>query len=134
MFSSQCSLALVHHSCTYMHTHAALFSSITITSQARCALCSFSALLASLWPFMFGKSLPQTHTSTNSPTPRTIKKTTFVFALITHYTCKRYMQWVKICEIPCLMMLQMLKVCMTSRGTHGGETQRNHFGFRESWS
>jgi len=51
-------------------------------------------------------------------------KNTFMFTLITHYTCKRYLQWVKICEIPCLVMLQMLKVCMTSRATHGGETQK----------
>lgn len=83
-----------------------------------------------------------THSPTNSPTPSILKKHHCV-ALITHCTCRGYMQWVKIHETPCQMMLQMWNVHVTSQGAqnlkfssiaHGGETRRNHFGFRESWS
>lgn len=54
---------------------------------------------------------------THAPQPKIILKATFVFTLITYYTCKGYVRRVKICEIPSQMMLQMLKICLISWGT-----------------
>lgn len=91
---------------TCAHAHTELFSSLNHHISAKvCSELSFCTLGASLalhfWhfpsqPTVLAQKLLKSHLCVHSD-----------YLL---YTCKGYMQRVKNCEIPCQMMLQMLKI------------------------